>query len=153
MKWILAYLVTFGISIDNTNGQTSCSVYEVRSREQRYCQFPFVIGRKRYDSCTEDNDPEGKKWCSTRTYNDTLSLHVHVGNEGYWGYCKDDCLEKDVGPCDDYADHGFHCVPSDHCDSMCKVIADPSNPFTVKTSELGCESDKTCSGNNEVCCR
>ena len=93
-----------------------------------------------------------------RTSNHTLSLHVHVGRKGYWGHCPDDCLEKEVGSCSDYGRRGFKCVHPDVCDQMCEVITDgsgPSNPFTVRASEFGpgCQSDKRCSGVNEVCCR
>ena len=70
------------------------------------------------------------------------------------------CLkEKGVGPCNDYAKNGFQCVDADRCNEMCEVIPEfvdgggSSNPFTVRASQLGCESDKTCSGYNEVCCR
>ena len=59
---------------------------------QRPCKFPFIIGGKQYDSCTDYKDPEGKKWCSTKTSNHTRTLHTHVGGQGYWGYCPEDCL-------------------------------------------------------------
>ena len=156
MRWILVIVVSLGLGIAGTNGQMSCSVKEEHSGEQRFCRFPFIIGWKRYDSCTDFKDPKGKKWCSTKTSNHSVSLHTHVGRDGYWGHCPDDCMEQDVGPCDDFADQGFQCVDADRCNEMCEVITNgsgPSNPFTVRTSQLGCESDKTCSGFNEVCCR
>ena len=74
---------------------------------------------QRYDSCTDYKDPDGKKWCSTRTSNSSVSLHVHIGKKDYWGYCEDDCLKKDVGSCSDYADQGFKCIP---VDEVCKSI-------------------------------
>ena len=160
MRWILVALIALSLGIASTYARITCSVKEVRSGEQRFCRFPFIIGRKRYDSCTDYKDPDGKKWCSTRTSNHTMSLHVHVGFEGHWGHCPEDCLkEKGVGPCNDYAKNGFQCVDADRCNEMCEVIPEfvdgggSSNPFTVRASQLGCESDKTCSGYNEVCCR
>ena len=68
---------------------------------------------QRYDSCTDYKDPNGKKWCSTRTSNSSVSLHVHIGKKEYWGYCEEDCLKKDVGSCSDYTDQGFKCIPAD----------------------------------------
>ena len=159
MRWILVALITMSLGIAGTYARITCSVKEVHSGEQRFCRFPFIIGRKRYDSCTDYKDPDGRKWCSTRTSNHTMSLHVHVGREGYWGHCPDDCLERGVGPCNDYAKNGFQCVDADRCNEMCEVIPEfldgggSSNPFTVRASQLGCESDKTCSGYSEVCCR
>ena len=149
-------LVTLGITVVGTNGQITCTVKEERSGEQRYCRFPFIIDRMRYDSCTDFKDPDGKKWCSTRTSNHTVSLHVHVGRERYWGYCPDNCLEKDVGSCNDYAKQGFQCVNPDDCNDMCEIITDgsgPNSPFTVRADQLGCESDKRCMGYNMVCCK
>ena len=158
--WIMRSVLVLSLCIASTYGRITCSVKEVHSGEQRFCRFPFIIGSKRFDSCTNYKDPDGKKWCSTKTSNHSLSLHVHVGREGWWGHCPDDCSEKDVGSCDDYAKDGFRCITPDRCNEMCEVIPEflqdirgPSNPLTVRTSQLGCESDKTCSGYNEVCCR
>ena len=76
MRRILVILVTLGITIVSTDGRLTCTVKEKRSGEERYCQFPFIIGWKRYDSCTDYKDPDGKKWCSTKTSNHTLSLSM-----------------------------------------------------------------------------
>ena len=163
MRRIYLLLLCSVITISNTYGQKTCTVKEVRSGEDRYCQFPFIIGRKRYDSCTDYDDDDGKKWCSTRTSNHSLSLHVHVGGQNYWGYCPDDCLKREVGACSDHEDKGFECVNPDICNEVCEITAEfrttyssgISNPYSVRTAELGpgCESDKTCSGYNEICCK
>ena len=142
-------IVTLGITIVSTNGRLTCTVKEKRSGEDRHCQFPFIVGWKRYDSCTDFKDPDGKKWCSTKTSNHTLSLHVHVGGKGYWGHCPDDCLEKEVGSCSDNGMQGFECVNPEVCNEMCEIITVRSGP----EFGTGCESDKRCSGYNEVCCK
>ena len=95
MQTILLALIA--VAIIGTNGQITCRVKEQRSGEQRYCRFPFIIGRKRYDSCTDFKDPDGRKWCSTMTSNSSLSLHVHIGDGGHWGYCPDNCIETKHG--------------------------------------------------------
>ena len=153
MKMQTILLALIAVAIIGTNGQITCRVKEQRSGEQRYCRFPFIIGRKRYDSCTDFKDPDGRKWCSTKTSNHTLTLHVHVGRMGHWGHCPDDCLEKEVGSCSDYAKEGFQCVHGDDCNEWCQVITDGGGAFTLRNEGLGCESDKKCSGFDEVCCK
>jgi len=155
---ILTFVGTQGqvrLSLREDQPVLRCSVKERTSGEQKYCRFPFIIARKRYDTCTDYKDPDGKKWCSTKTSNSSLSLHVHIGNGGFWGYCQDDCLEKDVGSCTDYADQGFKCVSADQCDDVCDTIVDErgGDDVLTRSAALGCESDKTCSGYNEVCCK
>ena len=41
------------------------------------CAFPFVLEGKKYDSCTTDEDPDDKLWCSTKT--DEKNVHVPDG--------------------------------------------------------------------------
>ena len=101
-------------------------------------QFPLThnLVAQRYDSCTDYNDPDGKKWCSTKTSNSTLTLHIHVGRKGFWGYCEDDCLERDVGSCSDYADRGFKCVPADKgCKSEFLRCAETSRVTMVASNQ------------------
>ena len=157
MRWILL----LGLSLVITYAKIPCSVKEVSSGGQRPCRFPFIIGRKRYDSCTDYKDPDGKKWCSTRTSNHSRTRHVHVGRRGFCGHCPEECAEKEVGPCVDYARDGFGCVDAERCNDECEVIPvfldgdELTENFNVRASqlELGCESGKTCSGYNEVCCK
>ena len=71
---------------------------------------------------TDYKDPDGKKWCSTRTSNHSRTRHVHVGHRGFWGHCPEECAEKEVGPCVDYARDGFGCVDAERCNDECEVI-------------------------------
>jgi hypothetical protein len=48
------------------------------------------INLRRHKTCTTENDPDGKLWCSTRTTPDDY----HVGRGGFWGYCSDDCVNE-----------------------------------------------------------
>ena len=41
------------------------------------CAFPFVLEGNKYDSCTTDEDPDVKLWCSTKT--DEENVHVPDG--------------------------------------------------------------------------
>ena len=72
--------------------QKKCIVKEKASGEQKECAFPFVIGNKTHDSCTDHKDPDGKRWCSTKTSHHSLSPNVHEGGKGLWGYCSEDCI-------------------------------------------------------------
>eukprot|EP00094_Tigriopus_californicus_P011498 TCALIF_11103-PA protein Name:"Similar to KLK13 Kallikrein-13 (Homo sapiens)" AED:0.34 eAED:0.34 QI:0/0.66/0.57/1/0.33/0.42/7/16/330 len=42
---------------------------------------------KPYNVCTQENDPDGKFWCSTEV---TPEGH-HVGGKGRWGFCDPEC--------------------------------------------------------------
>ena len=46
--WVI--LITLFLSFVAARGQLSCSVKERSSGERKYCQFPFIIGRKRWVS-------------------------------------------------------------------------------------------------------
>ena len=50
------------------------------------CQFPFILNGKTYDACTDETDPDGRFWCSTKV--------DRFGNIkfGHWGYCSDECF-------------------------------------------------------------
>ena len=45
------------------------------------CVFPFTVGRRRYEACTNDTDSEGLLWCSTQVDKDGKYI------DGLWGYC------------------------------------------------------------------
>ena len=48
IRWILL----LGLSLVITYAKIPFSVKEESSGGQRPCRFPFIIGRKRHDSCT-----------------------------------------------------------------------------------------------------
>ena len=49
------------------------------------CVFPFRFRGRTYSSCTNNFDPDGKFWCSTRV--DRNGVHIR----GNWGYCEQSC--------------------------------------------------------------
>ena len=56
------------------------------------CQFPFKLTNGNvHDSCTTDQDPDGKLWCSTKV--DSKGELI----KGHWGYCEDNC-QTDIQP-------------------------------------------------------
>ena len=52
----------------------------------RPCRFPFKHKGKTYNSCTTDEDSDGKYWCSTKV--DSNGELVR----GNWGYCDENCV-------------------------------------------------------------
>ena len=52
------------------------------------CKFPFTNNGEKYDSCTTDNDPDGRFWCSTKV--DQSGNH----QKGNWGYCSRKCYDE-----------------------------------------------------------
>ena len=52
------------------------------------CHFPFILEDKKYDTCTTDQDPDDRFWCSTKV--DRSGKHVN----GNWGYCSEECLSR-----------------------------------------------------------
>ena len=87
-------VVIFFTSVALAFAQKKCLVKEKNSGEQRPCIFPFIVGPNTYNSCADDEDEIGKKWCSTKTSNHSLSLHVHVPDRGFWGFCTEDCHQN-----------------------------------------------------------
>jgi len=55
------------------------------------CVFPFIYKDKTHSGCTLVDADDGKPWCSTLTD----GSGNHVGGQGQWGHCPDDC-EVDV---------------------------------------------------------
>ena len=53
------------------------------------CQFPWKLGGKTYDSCTTDEDPNGRLWCATKL-DESGSFIL-----GQYGYCSEECTKKD----------------------------------------------------------
>ena len=59
------------------------------------CKFPFKLNNGNvHNSCTTDQDPDGKLWCSTRV--DSKGEHVR----GHWGYCEESC-QTNIQPVED----------------------------------------------------
>ena len=63
----------------NCLGVLQCSVTDNISKEERQCVFPFVLDSNlNYENieCTNQNDPDGKYWCSTKV--DENGIHQGV---------------------------------------------------------------------------
>ena len=57
------------------------------------CIFPFRLNGKLRNSCTKEDDFEGRYWCATRTDN-----NLDIVDEN-WGYCPKSCpFEGRGGP-------------------------------------------------------
>ena len=54
------------------------------------CLFPFTFDGKTYDACTDETDPDGRFWCSTKV--DRSGNHI-INN---WGYCSDECVATTI---------------------------------------------------------
>ena len=54
------------------------------------CKFPFTNNGKTYDACTNDTDPDGRFWCSTKV--DQSGNH----QKGNWGYCSKKCYSNEI---------------------------------------------------------
>jgi hypothetical protein len=65
----------------------NCTVIEERDKVAMPCIFPFKFRGKVFFDCTNETDPDGKSWCSTKLDDSG----THVGKGGYWGYCGDRC--------------------------------------------------------------
>ena len=57
------------------------------------CQFPFTFRDKTHNACTDNADPDGRYWCSTKV--DRSGKHIATN----WGYCSDECLEPEKIAC------------------------------------------------------
>ena len=56
-------------------------------QKNKPCIFPFKIGKTSYLECTNEKDPEGRFWCSTKVD----KRGQHVGAQKQWGYCDESC--------------------------------------------------------------
>ena len=60
-------------------GVLQCSVTDQISKEVKQCAFPFVLDSNIYFDnieCTNQDDPDGKYWCSTKV--DECGIHQGV---------------------------------------------------------------------------
>lgn len=51
------------------------------------CVFPFIFKGETYGGCTEKDDPDSKRWCSTMVD----SEGKHRKGENLWGHCSSSC--------------------------------------------------------------
>ena len=63
--------------------QTTCKVKEVKTDQQKPCQFPFIWSGVKYYGCTTV-DGGGIPWCSTKIVPTTLE---HDTTDEYYGDC------------------------------------------------------------------
>ena len=87
-------LTTFFPSLPVTSNGQCITTYEVGTpKKGTMCVFPFKWKSQSFSGCTTEGDPDGKKWCSTKT--DTQGAHV----KGNWGYCDDSkCRDRSKDP-------------------------------------------------------
>ena len=92
MSFILQYIFSM-IIIINISGEQCHTTRDSLDQGGKYaaCALPFKFNGKLNDVCITDGDPEGKYWCSTKINPRTKE---HVGGEGNWGHCSDNCISK-----------------------------------------------------------
>ena len=74
--------LSFPVPCSTTTGEGG------KNGEGKPCTFPFLYNGKMKDSCTTEDDPDGRHWCATKVDPDTKKLT----KGGNWGFCKDSCL-------------------------------------------------------------
>ena len=60
------------------------------NQAENNCVIPFIYEGLIRTSCITDNDPDGRFWCSTQTYENG----THIRGKGFWGYCNDQCNKR-----------------------------------------------------------
>ena len=79
MKSKIVFVFSLITLFHNCLGVLQCSVTDNISKEERQCVFPFVLdSNSNYKNieCTNQNDPDGKYWCSTKV--DENGIHQGV---------------------------------------------------------------------------
>ena len=79
MKSKIVFVFSLITLFHNCLGVLQCSVTDNISKEERQCVFPFVLDSNlNYENieCTNQNDPDGKYWCSTKV--DENGIHQGV---------------------------------------------------------------------------
>ena len=67
-----------------------CRTTDEGPKKNHVCKFPWRFNGKELNGCTNDSEPDGRYWCSTKI---TKTL-THVSGEGNWGYCPKSCTGK-----------------------------------------------------------
>ena len=65
-----------------------CFTDETGASQNALCDFPFEYKGQFIESCIQDDDENGRFWCSTKAHPITRE---HYGGYGNWGYCRDTC--------------------------------------------------------------
>lgn len=60
----------------------------MKTVEGKNCVFPFVFKGIIHNECTSVDDPQSKRWCSTKVDPNT---NEHVAKDGNWGHCVMNC--------------------------------------------------------------
>jgi len=92
MKSKIVFVFSFITLFRDCLGVLQCSVTDQISNEEKQCAFPFVLdSHPDFENieCTNQIDPDGKYWCSTKV--DENGIH----QEGHWGYCEGSCAIPD----------------------------------------------------------
>ena len=69
MQSKIAFVFSFITLVHDCLGVLQCSVTDQMSKEEKQCAFPFVLDSNpdfENIECTNQNDPDGKYWCSTK---------------------------------------------------------------------------------------
>ena len=90
VTFLLIAIVKFGNSVELKPCITIANEGGSNGRNAT-CVFPFIYKNLERNTCINDNDNDGRFWCSTKTDPDTSK---HVGGQGNWGYCQDSCTGK-----------------------------------------------------------
>ena len=87
------------------------------------CIFPFIYRGDTYTKCIRINGQSDRSWCSTKVD----SNNRHIGGEGNWGYCDDNC-ETTI----------FSCLPWElWCkDNKNTILGNPYLPVHIKIPSL-----------------
>ena len=76
------------LEIASSNPLKKCNVTNKKGpQKNKPCIFPFKIGKTKYLECTNEKDPDGLFWCSTKVDENGN----HVGAADQWGYCDESC--------------------------------------------------------------
>jgi hypothetical protein len=109
-------------------------VTEDSSNLKKPCIFPFKLQARSEDlnTCTNDGDPDGKYWCSTKTNRNG------VHQKGHWGYCIDELALFVRSSDDDYdydGEEGDCPIPDKPSPKPPKSIATTQKPPSIATTQ------------------
>jgi len=69
------------------SGGKSCLTTNDGPQKNALCILPFKFEGKLKNTCINDQDPDGRFWCTTKVDKDLN----HIGGQGNWGYCGSSC--------------------------------------------------------------